>query len=51
VITDAAGRQLATFSGTADAGGMSGTYRTADGDEGGWSYADPAAAVLGAAAE
>jgi hypothetical protein len=30
---------------------MSGTYEAADGDEGEWSYADPAAAVLSGRAE
>ena len=39
VITNQAGTRLGTFAGSLFAKGMSGTYETADGDVGTWSYA------------
>jgi hypothetical protein len=40
VILDDGGTTLGTFTGTVTAEGMSGSYRTAAGDEGTWSYRD-----------
>ncbi|MBI4517046.1 MAG: hypothetical protein HY699_14660 [Deltaproteobacteria bacterium] len=37
-VIDDTGSQLATFTGTHNAQGTSGTYTTTDGDEGTWSY-------------
>ena len=39
VLLDDAGTQVGTFSGTITSGGIAGTYTTADGDTGDWSWA------------